>query len=75
MAKKITDNISWVGKTDWELTSFHGNELSTGHGSSYNAYLLRGQSKTVLLDTVWGPYDSEFVARLKEELRSTRSTR
>lgn len=68
MAKKITDNISWVGKTDWELTSFHGNELSTTRGSSYNAYLLRGQSKTVLLDTVWGPYDSEFVARLKDEL-------
>ncbi|MBQ9530400.1 MAG: flavodoxin domain-containing protein [Bacteroidales bacterium] len=68
MAKKITDNISWVGKVDWELKMFHGNELSTRRGSSYNAYLLRGASKTVLLDTVWGPYDKEFVARLKEEI-------
>ena len=68
MAKKVTDNISWVGKTDWELTSFHGNELSTSRGSSYNAYLLRGSGKTVLIDTVWGPYDREFVARLREEL-------
>lgn len=67
MAKKITDNVSWVGKVDWELKMFHGNELSTRCGSSYNAYLIRGASKTVLLDTVWGPYDKEFVARLKEE--------
>lgn len=68
MAKKITDNISWVGKTDWELKMFHGNELSTRRGSSYNAYLLRGISKTVLIDTVWGPYDQEFVARLRQEI-------
>lgn len=68
MAKKITDNISWVGKVDWELKMFHGNELSTRRGSSYNAYLLRGASKTVLLDTVWGPYDKEFVARLRAEI-------
>lgn len=68
MAKKITDNISWVGKTDWELTTFHGNELSTRRGSSYNSYLLRGQAKTVLIDTVWGPYDREFVARLQQEI-------
>ncbi|MBQ9583206.1 MAG: MBL fold metallo-hydrolase [Bacteroidales bacterium] len=68
MAKKITDNISWVGKTDWELKMFHGNELSTRRGSSYNAYLLRGISKTVLIDTVWGPYDQEFVSRLRQEI-------
>ncbi len=68
MAKKITDNISWVGKVDWELKMFHGNELSTRRGSSYNSYLLRGTSKTVLLDTVWGPYDREFVSRLRQEI-------
>lgn len=68
MAKKITKNIKWVGKVDWELTTFHGSELSTKRGSSYNAYLLRGQKKTVLLDTVWGPYDREFVSRLKNEI-------
>jgi len=68
MAKTITPNITWVGKVDWELTSFHGNELSTGRGSSYNAYLLRGTKKTVLIDTVWGPYDREFVSRLAQEI-------
>lgn len=68
MSKKISDIITWVGKVDWELTMFHGNELSTKRGSSYNAYLVRGLKKTVLLDTVWGPYDKEFVSRLKEEV-------
>lgn len=65
--KKITDRVSWVGKIDWELKHFHGDELSTHRGSSYNSYLIRDK-KTVLIDTVWGPYDSEFVSRLKESV-------
>ena len=65
MAKKISDKVTWVGKIDWELKRFHGDELSTDHGSSYNSYLIRDK-KNVLIDTVWTPYDNEFVARLKE---------
>lgn len=67
MSKKITDKVTWVGKTDWELQYFHGNEYSTNKGSSYNSYLIRDQ-KTVLIDTVWQPYDKEFVSRLKQEI-------
>ena len=67
MGKRITDKVTWVGKIDWELKRFHGDELSTDEGSSYNAYLIKDQ-KTALLDTVWGPYDREFVTRLKEEI-------
>jgi len=68
MAKKITDRVTWVGKTDWELKRFHGDEYSTFRGSSYNSYIVRGTEKNVLIDTVWLPYDKEFVARLKEEI-------
>lgn len=68
MAKKITDRVTWVGKIDWELKRFHGDEYSTNRGSSYNSYIVRGTEKTVLIDTVWLPYDKEFVARLKEEV-------
>ncbi len=67
MAKQISPNVSWVGKVDWELKSFHGDELSTHRGSSYNSYLIRDK-KTVLIDTVWQPYDREFVSRLKQEI-------
>lgn len=67
MGKKLTDKVTWVGKIDWELKSFHGNEYSTSRGSSYNSYLIRDE-KVVLIDTVWQPYDKEFVSRLKKEI-------
>jgi flavorubredoxin len=67
MSFRITDDISWVGKIDWELRRFHGEEYSTHRGSSYNSYLIRDE-KTVLIDTVWAPYAKEFVAKLKQEI-------
>ena len=67
MAKQITSKVSWVGKVDWELTRFHGDEYSTHRGSSYNSYLVRDE-KVVLIDTVWQPYDREFVSRLKQDI-------
>ncbi len=68
MSFKINDSVTWVGKIDWELRRFHGEELSTHRGSSYNSYLVRGKEKTVLIDTVWKPFAEEFVANLKEEI-------
>ncbi len=65
MNRTIKNNVTWVGKIDWELRRFHGDEYSTHHGSSYNAYLIREQ-KTVLIDTVWTPYAKEFVANLQK---------
>ncbi len=66
-SKKLTDKVTWVGKVDWDLQRFHGEELSTKKGSSYNSYLIRDK-KTVLVDTVWLPYDKEFVKNLKDEI-------
>lgn len=67
MGKQMTSKVTWVGKVDWELKSFHGEEYSTYKGSSYNSYLIRGE-KTALIDTVWKPFDKEFVACLKQEI-------
>ncbi len=67
MSFKITDKVTWVGKIDWELRRFHGDEYSTDKGSSYNSYLIRDE-KTVLIDTVWQPFDREFVENLKREI-------
>jgi anaerobic nitric oxide reductase flavorubredoxin len=61
------ENITYVGKIDWELRKFHGEEYSTHRGSSYNSYLIRDE-KTVLIDTVWQPFGREFVANLKREI-------
>jgi flavorubredoxin len=67
MSFKINDSVKWVGKIDWELRTFHGEEYSTHRGSSYNSYLVRDE-KTVLIDTVWAPFSKEFVANLKKEI-------
>lgn len=67
MSFKITDKVRWVGKIDWELRRFHGDEYSTHKGSSYNSYLIRDE-KTVLIDTVWKPFDEEYVENLKKEI-------
>lgn len=67
MKKKMKNNVSWVGKVDWELETFHGNEFSTHNGSTYNSYLIE-EEKTVLIDTVWSPFAQEFVENLAREI-------
>jgi anaerobic nitric oxide reductase flavorubredoxin len=65
--KQVKNNVFWVGKVDWELQRFHGNEYSTHKGSTYNSYLIR-EGKNVLIDTVWAPFAGEFVDNLAGEL-------
>jgi len=67
MKVSIKNNIDWVGKIDWELKQFHGNEYSTYRGSTYNSYLIK-EEKNILIDTVWLPYAKEFVENLSEEI-------
>ncbi len=64
---EITANVYWVGKTDWELRKFHGEEYSTHRGSSYNSFLIHDQ-KTALIDTVWLPFASQFIEKLKAQI-------
>ena len=56
-----------MGKVDWELRKFHGDEFSTHHGSTYNSYLIQ-EEKNVLIDTVWIPFAEEFVENLAQEI-------
>lgn len=67
MSFKINDKVKWVGKIDWELRTFHGEEYSTHRGSSYNSYLIKDE-KTVLIDTVWQPFSKEFLANLRNQI-------
>ncbi|MDP2744799.1 MAG: MBL fold metallo-hydrolase, partial [Dehalococcoidia bacterium] len=67
MSIRIKDNVTWVGKVDWELRKFHGEEYSTHRGSTYNSYLVRDK-QTVLIDSVWSPYAEEFVQNLRNEI-------
>lgn len=67
MKREIKNNVCWVGKIDWELKKFHGDDYSTHKGSTYNSYLLR-EEKNVLIDTVWAPFADEFVDNLASEI-------
>jgi anaerobic nitric oxide reductase flavorubredoxin len=67
MGVTVKNNISWVGKVDWELRTFHGEELSTHRGTSYNSYLIR-EEKTALVETVWAPFAREYVEKLQQEI-------
>ena len=67
MSFAINESITWVGKKDWEIRNFHGEEYSTHRGTSYNSYLVRDQ-KTALIDTVWAPFADEFVRCLAGEI-------
>jgi anaerobic nitric oxide reductase flavorubredoxin len=67
MKLEIAPNIHWVGKVDWELRKFHGEEYSTHRGSSYNSYLVKDE-KIALIDTVWMPFAKEFVDNLATEI-------
>jgi flavorubredoxin len=50
-ARKIVDNVYWLGAVDWDRRLFDA-LIPLPDGTSYNAYLVRGSEKTVLLDTV-----------------------
>jgi anaerobic nitric oxide reductase flavorubredoxin len=71
MGKVIRNGVTWVGKVDWELRRFHGEEYSTHRGTTYNSYLVRDE-KTVLIDTVWAPFREEFVKGLRQETELSR---
>ncbi|MDO8567259.1 MAG: flavodoxin domain-containing protein [Dehalococcoidales bacterium] len=65
MITELTKGVYWVGVVDWGLRHFHGYELSTHRGSSYNSYLIMDE-KTVLVDTVSAPFQDEFMENVRQ---------
>ena len=49
--REIRPGVYWVGAVDWDRRLFDA-LISLPEGTSYNAYLVTGTEKTVLLDTV-----------------------
>lgn len=65
MVLELANGVYWVGVVDWGLRYFHGYELSTHRGTSYNAYLIVDE-KTVLVDTVWIPFQKQLLENIRE---------
>jgi flavorubredoxin len=67
MVFEIKQGVKWVGKIDGGIRKFHGDELSTHHGTSFNAYLIEDE-KCALIDSVWTPFTDEFIQNLSNEI-------
>jgi flavorubredoxin len=65
MHTKLAEGVYWVGVADWGIKHFHGFELSTHRGTSYNAYLIVDK-KIALIDTVWTPFQDQLLENIKE---------
>ena len=59
---QLKDDVYWVGAIDWNVREFHG--YTTSRGSTYNAYLVRGE-KTALVDTVKAGFSQEMFSRIE----------
>ena len=62
---EIKPGLHWIGSEDPDLRVFD-DLFPTEHGTSYNAYLLKGTEKTVLIDTV----EEKFVDEYMDKVRS-----
>lgn len=64
MTTELTEGVYWVGVVDWDIRHFHGYELSTHRGTTYNSYLIV-DDKVVLVDTVWGPFQDRLIENIR----------
>jgi len=65
MVTELVKGVYWVGVVDWGIRHFHGHELSTHRGSTYNSYLIVDE-KIALVDTVWGPFQERILENIRE---------
>ena len=63
-ARKIADNVWWMGAIDWERKLFDG-LIPLPDGTSYNCYFIQGSGKSVLVDAVDPTMKGVLFARLQ----------
>lgn len=63
-AIEIAPGVHWIGALDPMLRSFDI-ILRTANGTTYNAYLVRGQDGVAVIDTVKAGFADDFFARLE----------
>jgi len=65
MITELKKGVYWVGIVDWGIRKFHGHELSTHRGTTYNAYLIIDE-KVALIDTLWEPFSKQLIENIRE---------
>jgi len=64
---ELAKQVHWVGAKDPGLTVFDI-VIPTGHGTTYNAYLVQGSGKAALIDCVKHPFAGELFRNIEEHL-------
>lgn len=62
-AQKIADGVYWIGVIDWDIRTYHGYTLD---GTTYNAYLVFGEDKNVVIDNAYPGKTEEIMARIDD---------
>lgn len=60
---EIAPKIYWVGVEDWHRRLFDS-LIPLPYGTSYNSYLVQGQNRTALIDTVHANFTEEFLGKI-----------
>src|SRR5512134_1863628 len=61
----IAPGVDWVGARHPDLEIFD-DLFPTHNGTTYNSYLVRGTSRTALIDTVKAPFTEEFLGKVQQ---------
>jgi flavorubredoxin len=61
--REVLPDIYWIGAIDWNRRLFDS-LIPLPDGTSYNAYLVKGNEKTALIDTVDPAKEFEYVCNL-----------
>jgi len=64
-ARSVAEGIWWVGAVDWDRRLFDS-LIPLPDGTSYNAYVVRGAEKTVLIDAVDPSMERFLFSRLAD---------
>lgn len=65
-AMKIKEGVYWVGVLDWDIRKYHGYTLK---GTSYNAYLIFGEDKVVLIDNTYPGTSDQLWGRIEDAFK------
>ncbi len=62
--RKLKHQLYWVGAKDPDLRNFDIT-METPHGTTYNAYLIRGSEKTALIETVKDSFFDTYLENIR----------
>jgi len=62
---EISDSVYWVGAKDWDRRMFDA-LIPLPQGTSYNAYLIKGDKKTALIDSVNPGFEKELEGKINQ---------